>query len=92
MKTIIIACGAGVATSTIIVDRVKNLLKDHKIEANIIQCTAADIDAHVYHADLIITSMKLDKAYAKPVITGIPFLTGVGRAETEQEVLRHLTD
>lgn len=92
MKTIVVACGAGVATSTIIVDRVKNLLEAHNIEHKIIQCMASEIDAHVGYADLVITSMKLDKEYDIPVVTGIAFLTGIGREETEQTVLRHLTE
>jgi PTS system galactitol-specific IIB component len=92
MKTIIIACGAGVATSTIIVDRVNHLLKEHHIDAKIIQCMASEIDAHVGHADLIITSMKLDKTYDKPVVTGISLLTGVGREETEKAILDYLAD
>lgn len=90
MKTIIIACGAGVATSTIIVDRVNTLLKEHNIKANITQCMIGDIDSHAANADVIVTSMKLDKKYNIPVVTGISFITGIGKEETEREILKYL--
>lgn len=91
MKTIVVACGAGIATSTLICDRVKHLLKDHGIEAQIIQCTVADIAGHAERADLIVTSMKLENKYEKPLVTAISFLTGIGREQTEQEILGYLT-
>lgn len=91
MKTVIVACGAGIATSTLICDRVKHLLKDHGIAAQIIQCTVADIAGHAERADLIVTSMKLENKYEKPLVTAISFLTGIGREKTEQEILGYLT-
>jgi PTS system galactitol-specific IIB component len=90
LKTIIIACGAGVATSTIIVDRVDKILQEHNIKAKIIQCMLGDIDGHVSNADVIVTSMKLEKKYNIPVVTGISFITGIGREETEKELLNYL--
>lgn len=90
MKTIIIACGAGVATSTIIVDRVNNLLQEHQIKAKVIQCMIGDIDGYVSNADVIVTSMKLEKTYSIPVVTGISFITGIGKEETEKELLKYL--
>ncbi|MED1796139.1 PTS sugar transporter subunit IIB [Brevibacillus nitrificans] len=90
MKTVIIACGAGIATSTLICDRVKHLLSENGIAADIIQCTVADIAGHAARADLIITSMKLENRYEKPIVTAISFLTGIGREQTEQEILGHL--
>jgi galactitol PTS system EIIB component len=90
MKTIIIACGTGVATSTIVVAKVQSLLQDHGIDANIIQCTMGDIAGHSDQADLIITTMQLKNNFGKPIVTAISFLTGIGQADTEQLILEHL--
>jgi len=90
MKSIIIACGAGVATSTIIVDRVNTLLQEHHIQAKIIQCMIGDIDGYTDNADVIVTSMKLDKQYSIPVVMGLSFITGIGKEETEKELLQYL--
>lgn len=90
MKTIIVACGTGIATSTIISEKVKNLIKDHGIDANIIQCTVADIDGYADQADLIVTSMQLPNKYNKPVVTAVSFLTGIGHEVTEKQILSYL--
>ena len=90
MKSIIIACGAGVATSTIIVDRVNTLLQEHQIQAKVIQCMIGDIDSHADNADVIVTSMKLDKKYNIPVVMGLSFITGIGQEATEKELLHYL--
>lgn len=90
MKTIVVACGTGIATSTVVVSRVKELLEESQIEANIIQCTAAEIPNHVDQADLIITTMQLENHYSTPIVLGMPFLTGIGVDATKKEILEHL--
>lgn len=90
MKTIIVACGTGIATSTVVVSKVKELLEENQIEANFIQCTAAEISNHVDQADLIITTMQMENPYAKPIVVGMSFLTGIGVDETKKEILEHL--
>ena len=90
MKTIIVACGTGIATSTIVVSKVQELLKENQIEANIIQCTAAEIPNHAEQADLIITTMQLENHYSKPMVLGMSFLTGIGVDATKKEILDHL--
>lgn len=90
MKTILVACGSGIATSTIICESIKNLLNENNLKADIIQCSIGDIDGRVDDADLIVTSTKLTKEYKIPVISAISLLTGVGRAETESLILDNL--
>ncbi len=91
MKTIIVACGAGVATSTLICDRVQKLLSSQHIQANIIQCTLGDISRYVDQANVIVTSMKVDRSYSIPIVLGISFITGVGVEQTEKEILESLS-
>ncbi|MEK5444692.1 PTS sugar transporter subunit IIB [Fredinandcohnia sp. FSL W7-1320] len=91
MKTIIVACGAGVATSTLICDRVQKLLSSQNIQANIIQCTLGDISRYVDQANVIVTSMKVDRSYSIPIVLGISFITGVGVEQTEKEILESLS-
>jgi galactitol PTS system EIIB component len=91
MKTIIVACGAGVATSTLICDRVQKLLTSQNIQANIIQCTLGDISRYVDQANVIVTSMKVDRSYSIPIVLGISFITGLGVEQTEKEILESLS-
>ena len=90
MKRIIIACGSGIATSTIISSRVSELLDEHHIHYDLIQCSLQEIDSYVSDADLIITSMDLQRSFPIPKITAISFLTSIGAEKTEEEILNAL--
>lgn len=87
MKRIIVACGSGVATSTIISSHLKELLDTHHIQYELIQCSLQEIESYVNDADLIVTSMDLQKSYRIPKVTAISFLTSVGMEKTEEEIL-----
>lgn len=90
MKRIIIACGSGIATSTIISSRVTELLDKHGIQYTLVQCSLQEIDSYVSDSDLIITSMDLQKTFPIPKITAISFLTSIGAEKTEEEILQAL--
>lgn len=91
MKTVIIACGAGVATSTIITHGVKNLLEENHIKHRLIQCSLNEVRSHVSEADLIVSSMPLSGDYGIPKVVGISFLTGMNQEKTKAEILSYLT-
>lgn len=44
MKTVVIACGSGVATSTIIYGGVESLLKKSGIPYNLVQCSSQNFN------------------------------------------------
>ena len=90
MKKIIVACGSGIATSTIISSHLSELLDQHHISYELIQCSLQEIDSYVDDADLIVTSMDLQKNFSIPKVTAISFLTSIGAEETEKEILRVL--
>ena len=46
MKTVVIACGAGVATSTMVKMKVEDILKKNKIKANIIQTRLSELPGY----------------------------------------------
>lgn len=90
MKTIIVACGAGVATSTVITSSIVNLLKENNIEHRILQCSLNEVRMHVEKGDLLVTSMPLKEKYNIPTVLGISFLTGAGVNKTMEEILSYL--
>lgn len=89
-KTVVIACGTGIATSTMVHEAVETLLKKNKIPAELIQCKVSEIDAYLDQADLIITSMKVKKDYGKPMVTAVAFISGIGKEAVEEEILNIL--
>lgn len=90
MKTVVIACGTGVATSTVVNEALVELLKENNIKVNIIQCKVSEIQGNVDRADLILTSMKIKRDYGVPMLTALPILTGVGKEELEEKIIHYL--
>ena len=51
-----------------------------------------EVPGYADRADLLITTTVVDKdKYSFPVVNGRPFLTGVGKAKAEKEILDYLT-
>ncbi|WP_085830570.1 PTS sugar transporter subunit IIB [Collinsella vaginalis] len=90
MKQIVIACGAGLATSSMVLDKVESVLKQNGIRGRLIQCTLGQVDGYDGTVDLIITTMKVRKKYQTPCITGSAFLTGIGEEEVAQQIVETL--
>ena len=90
---IIIACGSGVATSTLIASKVEDLLKKHNIKAQVIQCSLNEVDGLLKDATLVVTSMgKLTVKGDVQVIVALNYITGVGAEATDAEIERILLE
>lgn len=92
MKTVIIACGAGVATSTILTDKVKRVLDENGIKAKLIQCSLNEVEQYVDQADLVVSSMQIYQSLPIPKVLGVSYLTGVNEEATTQQILDHLKE
>lgn len=91
MKTIIVACGSGVATSTILTDKVRTLLNGHGISHRIIQVSLNEVSQYVDQGDLIVSSMRIYEELPIPKVLGVSYLTGVNEEMTNQEILEALS-
>ncbi|EUB31959.1 PTS sugar transporter subunit IIB [Olsenella uli] len=89
MKDIIIACGSGVATSTAVVAKISDLLDSNGFagEYRIQQCSIAEAVGKSEGADLMIATTAKPDGIECPFISGIPFLTGIGKAAIEQQIV-----
>lgn len=90
MKTIIVACGSGIATSTIISDGVKRLLDENHIVHRIIQCSLSEVGSQTDNADLVVSSMPISEEMGVPKVVGMPFLTGIGVEQVKEKILELL--
>ncbi|MBF0714018.1 PTS sugar transporter subunit IIB [Gemella sp. GH3] len=90
MKRILIACGAGIATSTIVVSKVEELIKKHNIDASIKQIKISEASSMQSEADLIVSTTMLPTTYSIPAIIATSYITGFGEEELEEEILSHL--
>ena len=89
-KKVIVACGGVVATSTIAANKVVELCKKNGIDVEICQIQILEIESNLSGAVLIVPTSKVKRDYAIPVITGMPFISGVGVEKTEAAILKVL--
>lgn len=86
-KKVIVACGGAVATSTIAANKVVELAKDNGIDVEICQCRISEIESNLDGTSLIVTTSRVKRDYGITLITGMPFISGVGVEKTEKAIL-----
>ncbi|WP_430535813.1 PTS sugar transporter subunit IIB [Listeria rocourtiae] len=89
-KKVLVACGAGIATSTVVMNRVENLLKDNGIDANVEQIKIAEAASKQEGADLIVSTTILPTTYSVPAIIATAYISGIGMEELDEEILANL--
>ena len=87
-KRIIVACGSGVASSSLVANRLKDLLPKHgikNVDVDVVSFKNAKREAQ--NADLfVIIAPRGDTNYDCPVVDGVVFMTRRGQEETLQEM------
>jgi len=84
---IIIACGSGVATSTMIASKVENLLKKNKIQAQVVQVSLNEVQGHLKDATMIVTAMgRMEVNSDVPVVVALPYITGIGTEVIDAQI------
>ncbi|MDJ1121511.1 PTS sugar transporter subunit IIB [Olsenella sp. YH-ols2217] len=89
MTSILVACGSGIATSTAVCNKIKDLLdtNGHAGDYTIKTTSIADAVPSSASADLVIATTVKPDGIECEFINGIPFLTGIGRQAVEQQIL-----
>ncbi len=84
-KLIVVACGAGINTSTIAEDMIRERLdKEGMSDVEVRRILMADIDKYIGRMDLVVSMMKIFREFDVPILKGMPFLIGT---QEEKEVL-----
>lgn len=92
VKKILVACATGIATSTVVEVKLKELLKKNNIQAEISHCKISEINFYktlLGKVDLIlVTSPYRDKEVK--TLNATPYITGVGVEQLEKEIINTL--
>lgn len=86
-KLIVVACGAGINTSTIAEDSIRErIAQEGFADVEVKRILMADIEGYLTRSDLIliVSMMKIFRTFEVPVIQGMPFLIG---SQDEKNVL-----
>jgi PTS system galactitol-specific IIB component len=89
-KRILVACGTGIATSTVIADRVKELCLKAGIDVHVEQVKIVEVAGKADDFDLIVASTKVPASVKTPSVSGVSYLSGVGIEKTEAEIIEKL--
>ena len=88
-KRVIIACGNGVATSTVVASKVK----DYCAANGVTQCRMIELHDKADDYDLVVTTGKFsDPDIKTPCIMAISLLTGINEEPTLQKIVAALQD
>jgi PTS system galactitol-specific IIB component len=91
-KFVLVSCGAGVATSTAVAVRVRELCEKEGIQVKISCCMASEIPAIVEakSPDLIVATVQKPPDLAIPFFNGMPYLTGIGANDLDEKIINQL--
>lgn len=93
---IVVACGSGIATSTLIEQRLLEIAEEEGIAVNISKTVLGSLPGVLQETDLIVTSSDYQgDTQGIPILCGISVITGIGEEKFVQrfvETLRKLTE
>ena len=90
-RRVLVVCGTAIATSTHVAARVREIAHRHGIDVEIIQARVQEVPAYAGSVDLVVATTQVAYPLSVPVVSGIPFLSGIGEEQAEQQVVRYLT-
>lgn len=92
MKRVILACGMGVATSTVVLNRMKEAMAKRGLDGTytVLQCKVAEVPAKAEGHDLIVATTRVPDL-GIPFVNGVPLLTGVGAEKVWDEIAEILS-
>ncbi|MCP3027973.1 PTS sugar transporter subunit IIB [Halobacillus sp. A5] len=89
-KQVLVACGAGIATSTVVNGAIEDMAKENNLKVDLVQIKISEVGSYEETADLLVTTAMTKTEYPFPVINARSFLTGIGTEETKQQILEEL--
>lgn len=92
MKKLLIMCGTGIATSTVVKGKVEEWLKENNLsqEVKIYQSKVSDELNRIDEYDVVLSTTLVPNNIKDKVIDGIPLLTGIGIDSMYEKVLAEI--
>lgn len=92
MKTLMVVCGSGIATSTVVEGKIRDFLDSKGLldQVKIYKGNIAEQVNHVDDYDAFVSTTVVPDNVKDKVISGLPILTGVGAEKVYDEILDKL--
>ena len=85
-KRVLIVCGTGIATSTVIATKVREHCAQLGIDVDVEQTKVLETLRGIEGYDLVVSTTQLPGSVTTPVVNGLPFITGVGQDAALREI------
>lgn len=92
MKKILVACGNGIATSTVVASKIKDYANENGYDVNIDKTKLLEVRSKGDNYDLVVTTGNFDGQLSVPIVKGMSLLTGIGQEETLEEIFNKLNN
>ncbi|MBP1039946.1 PTS sugar transporter subunit IIB [Vagococcus sp. BWB3-3] len=92
MKKLLIMCGTGIATSTVVMGKVKSWLEENQLQGQVklYQSKISEELSRIDEYDVIISTTIVPDNIKSKVIDGVPLLTGIGTEAMYEKVKEQL--
>ena len=89
MKKIIVACGSGIATSTVALSKIQTGLesKGKLKDIQFVQTSLSELPSLVEGATVIVTTAQGGGGFGVPVVSGLGLITGLGVDKVIDEII-----
>ncbi|WP_312946148.1 PTS sugar transporter subunit IIB [Superficieibacter sp.] len=92
MINILVACGSGVATSTLAADEVKSVCAEYNItKYSINKCSMSELPSQLSQADVVLTTNNYKGDIGKPHMSVAGFITGINEEALRKKLGELLT-
>lgn len=89
---ILVACGSGVATSTVAQEAVKEIIAEAGIDAQIYKSTMTEIPSKQADMDIIMVTTNYRQPLDKPLIKVFGLISGINADAIKEEIIATCND
>jgi PTS system galactitol-specific IIB component len=90
INKILVCCGAGVATSTVVAIELEEALNERGIKVKCEHCKVMEVAGLADGYNLLVSNVRMEYDLPIPVIMGLPFITGIGKEKALQAIIDEL--
>lgn len=92
MKTLMVVCGSGIATSTVVEGKIRDFLADKGVldQVKMLKGNIAEQVSHIDEYDAFVSTTVVPDDVKDKVISGLPLLTGMGADAVYEQIMEKL--
>ncbi|MDD4371061.1 MAG: PTS sugar transporter subunit IIB [Anaerostipes sp.] len=89
---VMVACGSGIATSTVAANAIKEIFDEVGIDVNLIKGTVSEIATKADEVDIVFATNCYREKISCPIVNVTAFLTGIKREKKVAEIKEIILD